>query len=168
MQTIEQSLFRRVMTVSFAALLTACASSPVAVESDPVKPLGPAHVLEGQGQTGDRVIWGGRIVAVRNLANHTEISMVSYPLDRADRPRLREEPGVRFLLRHPGFLEPIQYAPGRYLTALGSIAGIENSEVDEYRLAHPVLQAERLHLWPADASRWSSQTQFSLGIGITL
>jgi outer membrane lipoprotein len=165
---IERGVYRALMAVLCAALLAACASSPVAMESDRVEPLGPAHVLEGQGRAGDRVIWGGRIIAVRNLADHTEISMVSYPLDRADRPRLREEPGVRFLLRHPGFLEPVQYAPGRFLTALGSVAGIEDAQVDEYHLAHPVLQAERVHLWPADTSRWSSQTQFNLGIGITL
>ncbi|WP_338063046.1 Slp family lipoprotein [Wenzhouxiangella limi] len=163
----DPGVFRPLMLL-IPLLLVACATSPVATESDPVLPLGPAHVLEGQSQEGDRVIWGGRIVAVRNLANRTEISVVSYPLDRADRPRLDEEPGVRFLVRRPGFLEPVKYAPGRFVTVLGTVVGIEHAEVDEYRLAHPVLAAERVHLWPAEASRWQSRTQFSIGLGISL
>lgn len=164
----RRGIFRVLAAGLLAGLLTACASSPVATEADHVQPLGPAHVLDGQAQPGDRVIWGGRIVAVRNLTDYTEIGVVSYPLDRADRPQFDKEPGVRFLLRHPGFLEPVQFAPGRFLTVLGSVSGIDHVEVDEYRLAHPVVEAERLHLWPADTARWSSRTQFSLGIGISL
>lgn len=149
-------------------LIAACANSPVATDADQVVPRGPAHVLEGNSQPGDRVIWGGRIVAVRNLAEYTELGVVSYPLDRADRPRLDEDPGVRFLIEHPGFLEPVRYAPGRFVTVLGTVAGIENRQVDEYLLAQPVLHAEQLHLWPSDASRWQSRTQFSIGVGIRL
>lgn len=168
MPTTDRSLFKVFCAALCLSTLAACASSPVAPETEPVLPLGPAHVLEEKSQPGDRVIWGGRIVAVRNLTDHTELAVVSYPLDRADRPRLAEEPGVRFLVRRSGFLEPVQYAPGRFVTVLGTVAGIEHAEVDEYRLAHPVLTAERLHLWPTDALRWPSRTQFSIGLGISL
>jgi len=162
-------MFLRFLTLLTAlVLLAACASSPVTTETDQVVPLGPAHVLEGHSRSGERVVWGGRIVEIRNRAEWTEISVVSYPLDRADRPRPQREPGVRFLVRHPGFLEPIQYAPGRFLTVLGTVAGIEHAQVDEHRLRHPVLQAERIHLWPADVSNWQSRTQFSIGLGVRL
>lgn len=164
----ERRLFRAFFAALGLSMLAACATSPVAPESEAVSPRGPAHVLEEKSRPGDRVIWGGRIVAVRNLADHTELAVVSYPLDRADRPRLAEEPGVRFLVRRSGFLEPVKYAPGRFVTVLGTVAGVEHAEVDEYRLAHPVLAAERIHLWPADASRWQSRTQFSIGLGISL
>lgn len=165
---IERAGLRLLILGLLTGLLSACATSPVATEADQVQSLGPAHVLDGLSQPGDRVIWGGRIVAVRNLADYTEISVVSYPLDGADRPQFDEEPGVRFLVRQPGFLEPVQYAPGRFLTILGSVSGVEYVEVDEFRLAHPVLEAERVHLWPADAAHWRSRTQFSLGVGIRL
>lgn len=149
-------------------LLAACASSPVAVDGDEVADYGPAHVLDGQSDIGDRVIWGGRILAVRNLADFTEIHMVSYPLDRGDRPRVDREPGVRFVLRQPGFLEPVQYARGRYVTVLGTVAGIEPVAVDEFMLDQPVIDGERIHLWPADISSWQSRTRFSVGVGISL
>ncbi|MGY6554508.1 MAG: Slp family lipoprotein [Wenzhouxiangella sp.] len=149
-------------------LLSACASSPLATDDQSIAPFGPAHVLSGESMTGDRVIWGGRIAAVRNLAEFTELTVVSYPLDRADRPRVQSDPGVRFLLRQPGFLEPVQYTPGRFLSVLGTVAGVEQTPVGEYWLELPVLEAEQLHLWPADLNQWQSQTRFNIGVGIRL
>lgn len=165
---IEGAGLRVLIPGLLAILLSACATSPVATETDQVQSLGPAEVLAGKSQAGDRVVWGGRIVAVRNLAEHTEISVVSYPLNHADRPQFDAEPGVRFLLRRPGFLEPVQYASGRFLTVLGTVSGIEHAEVDQFHLAHPVIEAERIHLWPIDAARRHSGTQFHLGVGIRL
>lgn len=151
-----------------ALWLSACATSPVAPEDGQVAAFGPAHVLSGQAGAGERVIWGGRIASIRNLTDHTELTVISYPLDRGDRPRVRDEPGVRFVLRYPGFLEPVQHAPGRFLTVLGSVAGVESVAVGEHALEHPVLDGESLHLWPADLSLWQNQTRFSVGVGISL
>lgn len=149
-------------------LLSACASSPLATDDQAIAPFGPAHVLSGEAAAGERVVWGGRIAAVRNLAEFTELTIVSYPLDRADRPRVQSEPGVRFLLRQQGFLEPVQYTPGRFLSVRGTVAGLEQTPVGEHWLELPVLEAEQLHLWPADVSQWQSQTRFNIGIGISL
>lgn len=165
---IERPPLRLASVVLLSGMLAGCASSPLATEDSRVAPFGPAHVLSGEAAIGERVIWGGQIAELRNLAEHTEIMVVSYPLDRADRPRLRAEPGVRFLLRHTGFLEPVQYAPGRYLSVLGQVGGLESAPVGEYQLELPVLEAEQIHLWPADTSQWQSQTRFSVGIGIGL
>lgn len=154
--------------VLFALLLTGCASSPLETGEDSVTPFGPAHVLSGEASIGERVIWGGRIAAVRNLTDYTEVTVVSYPLDRADRPRLGAEPGVRFLLHQPGFLEPVQYRPGRYLSVLGRIQGLDRTPVGDYSLELPVLEAEQIHLWPADINQWQSRTRFSVGVGIRL
>ncbi len=151
-----------------ALLLAACASSPLQTDAEDVAPFGPAHVLSGEATAGDRVIWGGRIAAIRNLADYTEITVVSYPLDRGDRPRIHQEPGVRFVLRQAGFLEPVQFMPGRYLSVLGQVAGLESSPVGDHWMEMPVLEAEQIHLWPADVSRWQSQTRFSVGVGISL
>lgn len=149
-------------------LIGACATSPLDTGAETVAPLGPAHVLSGEAATGERVIWGGRIAATRNLADYTELTVVSYPLDRGDRPRLNAEPGVRFIVRQSGFLEPVQFAPGRYLSVLGQVAGLESAPVGEHWLDMPVLDSEQIHLWPADVSRWQSQTRFSVGVGIRL
>ncbi len=165
---IERTSCRFFFLFLLLALISGCASSPIAVDGESVSGTGPAHVLEGRGAPGERVIWGGKIVAVRNLSEVTEISVVSYPLDGADRPQTGAEPGVRFVLRRSGFLEPMKYAPGRFVTAIGSIGGTEQVPVDEYVLTQPVLEADRIHLWPADMARWSERTRFSIGVGIGL
>lgn len=149
-------------------LLAACASSPLQTGAGEVAPFGPAHVLSGEASVGDPVIWGGRIAAIRNLADYTELTVVSYPLDRGDRPRINQEAGVRFVVRKVGFLEPVQYMPGRYLSVFGEVAGLESSPVGDHWLEMPVLLADQIHLWPADVSRWQSQTRFSVGVGIRL
>ncbi len=151
-----------------ALLLSACAVSPLQTADEDVAPFGPAHVLSGEAAPGDRVIWGGRIAALRNLADYTEITVVSYPLDRGDRPRINQDPGVRFIVRQAGFLEPVQFMPGRYLTVLGQVAGVQSSSVGEHWMDIPLLESEQIHLWPADVSRWQNQTRFSVGIGIRL
>lgn len=140
----------------------------MATDGAEISATGPAHVLSGAGQTGDRVVWGGRIVAVENLSDRTELIVASYPLDRGDRPKLREDAGVRFVLVEDGFLEPVDYAPGRYITALGTVAGVEDRLTGEHIHAHPVLDAERIHLWPANPAEWQSRSRFSIGIGVRL
>jgi len=150
------------------SLLAGCASSPVAPPDLQIQDIGPAHVLAGQGAKGSLVVWGGQIVAVRNLAEHTEISLVSLPLDSGDRPVTDAEPGPRLIIQQPGFLEPVNYAPGRFVTVLGTVQGIEESQVGEFWLAQPRLLAESIHLWPTDMRRWTERTRFSIGIGISL
>lgn len=164
----QQQVITGVILVAAILAIAGCATSPVASDGEAVSGIGPAHVLKGEGMTGERVVWGGRIVAVQNLPDRTELVVASYPLDRGDRPRLREQAGVRFILVEKGFLEPVDYAPGRYITALGNIAGVEDRVTGEHIHAHPVLDAERLHLWPANPADWQSRTRFSIGVGVRL
>ncbi|QOC21126.1 Slp family lipoprotein [Wenzhouxiangella sp. AB-CW3] len=163
------ALFRTSGLAMIILLLTAgCATSPVATDRSEIAPLGPAHVLSGEARKGDRVVWGGKIVSIEHLPDRTELVIASYPLDRGDRPRLRAKAGVRFVLVEPDFLEPVDWAPGRFVTALGNVGGVEKRSTGEYRHPHPVLHAQRLHLWPADPARWTTQTSFNIGVGIRL
>lgn len=145
-----------------------CAQSPVATRDVPVAPYGPAHVLSGEAPQGETVVWGGRIVAIEPLADRTELVVASYPLDRADRPRIRERAGVRFVMIDSRFLEPVDWSPGRFITVLGSIEGIEDRLTGEHRHAHPVIHAHRVHLWPADPAEWRTQPVFNIGVGVRL
>lgn len=158
-----------VLIVSQLLVLTiaGCARSPVVDEGVEVAAVGPAHVLAEDGHDGERVVWGGRIVAIENLAESTELTVVSYPLQRGDRPRIRSEPGIRFIVVEAGFLEPVQYAPGRFVTVLGTVDGLAHRSVGEYIREHPVLQSERIHLWPADPAEWQSGPRFSIGVGVS-
>lgn len=159
------------LTITLAAILAVtggCATSPVVPEGVVVSATGPAHVLDDENRIGDRVVWGGRIVELENRAEHTELIVASYPLDRADRPRIDQEAGVRFVLLEEGFLEPVEYAPGRFVTVLGTVSGVAERRTGEFVHDHPVVEAERIHLWSRDPAQWQARTRFGIGIGVRL
>ncbi len=151
--------------LAMALLLSGCATSPFA-DSGAVVAKGPADALRGEIQPGQPVLWGGRIVGVVNAQEATELEILALPLDRADRPRASAEGGVRFVVRYPGFLEPVNYAPGRLLTALGRFVTVETRAVGEFDIEQPVIDARQIELWPIRDPR--PQTQFGIGVGIRL
>ena len=150
------------------ALIAACASSPIAPEGVTIAPVGPAHVLEEDFHQGKLVIWGGRIVEVENQSDITLLAVASYPLNRADQPRTDAEPGVRFLVINPGFLEPLSFAPGRFVTVLGRVSGLRERPVGEFTYTYPVIETEEIHLWADDPELWRNRTRWNFGVGIRL
>lgn len=151
-----------------AGLLVACASSPVAPEGVTIAPVGPAHALADESHLDQLVIWGGQIIEVENQADQTLLVVASYPLDRSDRPRLDTEPGVRFIAEQSGFLEPLTFAPGRFVTLLGRVQATRTRAVGAYAYEHPVLLVDRIHLWPVDPALWTPAARWQFGIGIQL
>jgi outer membrane lipoprotein len=115
-------------------------------------------------------LWGGVIVEVRNLEDSTWIEVVSYPL-RRQQPLSGGITDGRFLLRAPGFLDPVDHRVGRRLTARGRISGFEDGRIGEVLYRFPVLEVDELHLWPdgPDVERggWGG-VRFGIGIGIGL
>ncbi|NKI34665.1 hypothetical protein HFP89_05755 [Wenzhouxiangella sp. XN79A] len=148
-----------------AWLLAGCASSPFS-DAGYVPALGPADALRGDVALGQRMLWGGRIVGIANSAEATEIEVLALPLDRSDRPRASAEGGVRFVVRRAGFLEPVNYAPGRLVTVLGRFDGIVERPVGEFLIDQPVLDARRIELWPVNDNR--PRTSVGIGIGVRL
>lgn len=112
------------------------------------------------------VVWGGKILGVRNRAESTEVEIVAYPLDRAQRPDPGAQTLGRFVVSLPGFVEPLDYPPGRYLTMQGRIAGAQTAHIDERDVVLPIVANANVHLWPVnfpyDGSHWS----FGVGVGV--
>ena len=152
----------RVLNAIFVALvLGGCVSSPFDTGSRQIAELQPAEALERPEARGASVIWGGRIVGVVNAGERTEIEVLSLPLGPGDRPRRNRDGGARFVIHHRGFMEPMTYAPGRYVTAFGRFAGIESRTVGAFPLEHPILEAEQLELWPVETN--NSRADLELG-----
>lgn len=148
--------------------LCACASSVIVPDGVEVAPVGPAHVLERGGHDGELVVWGGQIVEVDNLADRTILVVASHPLDSSDRPRWQQEPGVRFIAEQSGFLEPLTFAPGRFVTVLGTVDGTEQRPVGQFDYRHPKLLTQDLYLWPVDPYYWDRQVRWNVGFGVRL
>jgi len=141
-----------VTAIVVAIVLAGCASSPFDTGGREVVELQPGDARERPEENGASVIWGGRIVGVANTGQRTEIEVLGLPLGPGDRPRRNRDGGARFVIHHQGFLEPMTYAPGRYVTAFGRFAGIESRSVGAFPLDHPVLESEQIELWPVETN----------------
>ncbi len=111
-----------------------------------------------------RVEWGGVIVTAKNLRDWTDLEILAYPLDSAARPETEKKPLGRFILRQKGYLETVDYAPGRRITAVVDVMEIKEGFVGQAPYRFPVLNAEQLHLWPKNV-RASAEPSVRLGFG---
>lgn len=128
--------------------LAGCVSSPFGPAAKSASSLTPGDALSQPDRTGAEVVWGGRVIGIVNTDSHTELELVALPLGRDHRPRRNAEDGARFVIRHPGFLEPMNWAPGRFVTAYGRFSGMDMRPVGGVPLRHAVMTAEQIELWP--------------------
>ena len=114
-------------------------------------------------------LWGGLIVRTENLAELTRMEIVSFPL-RHQEPLLNQPSTGRFWLEVPKFLDPAVFAPGRQITAWGSVLRVEEGHIGAAPYQFPVLRAQEFHLWPLRPIRPAGPVgpQFGIGIGVRL
>lgn len=147
--------------------IAGCATTPDFDTTMVNKSLVPSSVLaDTKNSLGKSVIWGGTILSIHNLKDHTDIEILAYPLSSSHRPLIDKKPLGRAIIRHSGYLETVNYPQGRQLSVLGKVAGTQKSKIGESSYDYPIIQAEKLHLWPAYSEK--SKTSFHLGIGIGL
>ena len=142
-----------VATTTLIAALVAAGALAGCATTACIGPVGnpkltPTQVSADQKHIGERVRWGGTLLAVRNLPDHTEVEVIGYPLDRCGVPRPDQTPVGRFIVQAPGFLEPAEYPPQRLLTATGIITGTRMGEVGAAPYPFPVLSNSTLTRWP--------------------
>lgn len=111
------------------------------------------------------VAWGGIIVAARNLANQTQLEVLSYPLNEHGRPQREAKAGGRFIALHPGYLELANYAEGRFVTMTGTVSETRAGSVGEAHYVYPVLAIKTLFLWPTPEEE-ATKPQFHFGVGV--
>lgn len=141
---------RRFATVLCVAALAGCASAPPqgleATSAD--APTARLVQAEPDRHLGAVVRWGGEIIEVRNADTHTDIELYARPLFDNAEPRPDGGDQVRFIARAEGFLDPVEYAPGKRLTVRGSLLPAETRAVGEYPYRYPVVAVQASHLWP--------------------
>lgn len=114
---------------------------------------------------GEFVILGGEIIRTDNFRDHSEITVLQYPLDREKRPQPEKESGGRFLIRSDSFLDPEIYEPGKLVTAAGKITGSEKRAIGDYPYKHPIVKGD-LWVWEPRQDR-SPRFHFGVGVGKT-
>jgi outer membrane lipoprotein len=149
--------------------LAACAPAPIYKPSANTVATAPNIVA----QTPERfanadVIWGGRIVEVRNLANRSEIEIVGYPLDSSQRPKADGNGGWgRFIAVMPGYVESFDYPSGALITLTGHVTGSRAGNVGQADYVFPLVGVAQSHVWTqAELESGKSNVSFGLGVGI--
>jgi outer membrane lipoprotein len=126
-----------------------CATVPQSLQAPNLSTVTPNIVSDGAGAgTGERVRWGGSILAVKPEAQATCIEILSRPLDASARPQVTDQSFGRFLACGPGFYDPAVYAKDRSVTVLGTVEGVTGGTVDGAPYRFPRLRIESIHLWP--------------------
>jgi outer membrane lipoprotein len=117
---------------------------------------------------GKQVLWGGVIVHSANVKSGTELKLLAYPLDRSLKPQTGSEALGRIIVFREGYLETLDYAPGRLLTVTGTVQGTKKAPVGEAMYTYPVVNTTQIHLWPYQEEAGESRVHFGIGVGVTV
>ncbi len=147
-------------------LLSGCAGRALTPEQTALRAVTPMRVVEQPAAHEGRVVeWGGILIATHNRADHTLLEILAYPLNSEGRPLRDRAPLGRFLARHDGYLEAMEYAPGRLVTASGPLAGIRRGRVGDREYVYPLVQTRQLRLWPRHTLGTEPRIHFGIGVG---
>jgi outer membrane lipoprotein len=139
---------RRVAAVLVAGVLATagCARPPrpLAGEFPPISP----HDVQVGPRVGERVRWGGDVVATTPRDGDTCFEVVAKPLDRQARPEPVDETTGRFIACATGFYDPAVWAPERELTVVGTVVELSPGKVGDSTYVYPRVRAEAVYLWP--------------------
>ncbi len=156
----------RVVLAGALFALAGCSSQPIYTAPADLAQVPPETVAQTPERFGDRsVIWGGRVVSVDNLPNHTEIEILGYPLDHGQRPQPDQPAGGRFIAVMSGYVEKLDYPAGALVTLRGRIAGTRAGKVGEAPYVFPLVKVEAIHLWTAEELR-SNRPSIGIGLGV--
>lgn len=148
--------------------LAACAPAPIYKPVPGAVIVTPMQVSQTPGRyTSGDVIWGGRIVQVTNLADHSEIEVLAYPLDSSQRPKPNDNGNGRFIVAMPGYVEPLDYPGGSLITISGKLNGTRAGKVGEANYIFPLVSAAQSHVWTRkELEQGRSNISFGLGVGV--
>ncbi len=139
----------RLPLLAAAVLLGACAA-PSVLNGDFAE-ITPQQAALSQSVAVSPVRWGGTILSSNNTAEQSCFEILGRPLDYNARPLATDSEQGRFLACKPGFIDPAVFEPGRDVTIIGAVTGIEEHKVDDFDYRYPKLQAQTVYLWPERA-----------------
>lgn len=131
-----------------ALLIGGCSSLPSDLRTAPEQTLLPFSAAATTEPSGQTARWGGEITKVNNLEQGSLLEVVEFSLNSHGRPVKSDTSGGRFKILASGFIDPVIYAPGRMVTALGHFVAIEEGKVGAQAYRFPTIRSEQLYLWP--------------------
>jgi len=154
------------LLVAGSIILASCASGPQFPTEQVNTSLQPKQAAQSsETLVGERVIWGGVVLATRNLEKTSELEVLAYPLDEFNqKPETGDSPLGRFLVSLSGYLETADYGKGRLVTVTGRFSEIEQGKVGQAPYTYPVIEAADMYLWPRDSGVRGPNFRFGVGV----
>ena len=166
---MRPSFVRCAVPAAFLALaLSACAPAPIYKPTATTAAVPPEQVSREPERYGTSdVIWGGRIVQVRNFADHSEVEVLAYPLDGSQRPKASDNGNGRFIAAMPGYVESLDFPAGGLITVSGRLNGTRSANVGQAPYTFPIVSVNQSHVWTAkEMSGGHPNVSFGLGVGV--
>ncbi len=155
-----------IFVILLPALLAGCAGQGGEKSRSAPRVPTPALVSEQPGRhTGTLIEWGGIIVRSRNLKRHSELEILAFPLRRNGRPERELPPLGRFVGIRPGYIESVNFTPGRLVTVIGPILGVRDGKIGETAYRFPEMEIEDAYLWAPEPVQNRSRFRFGIGGG---
>lgn len=168
MRTRPAFLLTRLAAPAALLLLAACAPAPIYKTTGAAVTAAPFQVAQSPENFSNReVIWGGRIVQVKVLADHSEVEVLAYPLDSSQRPKANDSGNGRFIAVMPGYVEPLDYPAGALMTVNGKLNGSRAGKVGEADYVFPLVSVAQSHVWTTEEmSKGRNNIRFGVGVGV--
>ncbi|TYO99706.1 outer membrane lipoprotein [Geothermobacter ehrlichii] len=96
---------------------------------------------------GRTVLLGGVILGLDTGKDDATVEVLNWHLDRRGEPFAQDEAGGRFLVRTDRWLDPAIYMPGRLITLVGEVEGVETRELYGTDYRYPVVRLRENHVW---------------------
>lgn len=155
---------KRLLILLAVMLISACATGPRYSTEGVELSLTPQQAIaEADSLSGKTILWGGVIINSSNLKDQTRLEILAYPLDSSQYPQTDSKPLGRFLLLEEGYLETVDYAPGRKVTVRGHLEGTESGKVGETSYTYPLVESQEIYLW---SRRGRSEPSVHFGVGV--
>lgn len=151
-----------------ALSVAACAPAPIYKTAPGTLAALPAQVSSAPEQYGQGdVIWGGSVISVRNLPDHSEIEILAYPLDASQRPQPNAHGAGRFIAIYPGYIEAFNYPIGALITVSRQLHGSRAGMVDQAAYVYPLVGVAQSHVWTtAELRQGHPDIHFGVGVGV--
>jgi len=131
--------------------------------------LPPSQLVASPGQGSNvTLVWGGVIINSENLADSTRLTVLSYPLNRSQKPDLGKPSTGRFIAVKAGYLENADYASQRRVTIQGKVVRVEHGKVGDADYDYPLVHVDAITLWPTAAQEHSSRSRVNFGLGVVI
>lgn len=161
---------KRLLISLLIAVLQGCATGPGfprVTSADHVSSPHEALALPDFPVYGE-IVWGGQILHLANLPGKTRVEVLAYPLDDNQRPEIEDPSQGRFIIEKAGYLESTDFSDYRLVTVHGRLRRLMDGKVGEVDYRYPVIEAEKIYLWPLDRGGWlGNRIRFGIGINIS-